>query len=46
MKICFFEPVHGFNDTVTSFALYLLFDVPLMIEKNMLREIIDFDPGD
>lgn len=46
LKSCFFEPVHGFYCAVTSLALDLLFDVPLVIEKDMLREIIDFDPGD
>jgi hypothetical protein len=42
----FVEPVHGFYLTVTSLALYLLFDVSFVIEKDMLREIIDFDPRD
>ena len=45
-KSCLVEPIHSFHRTVTSFALYLLFDVPFVIEKDMLREIIDFDPGD
>jgi hypothetical protein len=31
---------------MTSFALYLLFNVPFVIEKDMLREIIDLDPRD
>ena len=43
-KSYFFESVHGFYITVTSLAPYLLFDVSFMIEKDMLREIIDFDP--
>ena len=46
LKSCFFEPVHGFYCAVTSLTLDLLFDVPFVIEKDMLREIIDFDPGD
>jgi hypothetical protein len=46
LKRLFFEPVHSFNRTVTSLAFNLLFDMPFVIEKDMLGEIIDFDPGD
>jgi hypothetical protein len=31
---------------MTRLALYLLFDVPFVIEKDMLREISNFDPRD
>ena len=46
LKGCFFEPVHGFYNEMTSLALNLLLDVPFVIEKDMLREIVDFDPRD
>jgi hypothetical protein len=46
LKSCFFEPVHGLYRTMTRLALYLLFDVPFVIEKDMLREISNFDPRD
>ena len=41
-----FEPVYGFYHTMTNLALYRFFNVPFVIEKNMFREIIDFEPRD
>ena len=41
-----FEPVLGFYHTMTGLALYRRFNVPFVIEKNMFRQIIDFDPRD
>jgi hypothetical protein len=38
------EPVHGLHSPVAFLAVDLFFDVPFMIEKNMLRQIIDFNP--
>jgi hypothetical protein len=38
------EPIHGLYLPVTLFAHDLLLDVPLVVEKNVLREIVDLDP--
>jgi hypothetical protein len=46
LKSYLVEPVHGLYRTMARLALYLLFDVPFVIEKDMLREISDFDPRD
>jgi hypothetical protein len=39
------KPVHGLYRPVTFLAVDLFSDVSFMIEKNKLRDIIDFDPG-
>ena len=44
LEIHVFEPVHGFHRTVTFLTGNLLFDMPLVIEKNMFRQIIDLSP--
>jgi hypothetical protein len=38
------KPVHGLHSSVTFLAIDLFSDVPFMIEKDKLRDIIDFDP--
>jgi len=44
LEIHVFEPVHGFHRTVTFLTGNLFFDMPLVIEKNMFRQIIDLSP--
>jgi hypothetical protein len=39
------EPVHGLHLAVTLFAKDFLFDVSFVVEKDMLRQIVHFDPG-
>ena len=39
------EPIHGLNLAVTLFTNDFFLDVSLVVEKNVLREIIHFDPG-
>jgi hypothetical protein len=39
------EAIQGLYLTVTLFAKDLLLDVPFMVEKHVLRQIVHFDPG-
>jgi hypothetical protein len=39
------EAIHGLHLAVALFAKDLLLDVPFMVEKHVLRQIVHFDPG-
>jgi hypothetical protein len=45
LEFCVLEPVHGLHLAMTLFAKDFLFDVPFVVEKDMLRQIIHLDPG-
>ncbi len=44
LKIFPFEPVHCFYCTMALAAIDFLFDMPLVVEEDMFRDIVDFNP--
>jgi hypothetical protein len=44
LELSILQSIHALHFAVTLFAHDLLFDVPFVVEKDVLREIVDLDP--